>query len=76
MYQLKDGRVTIVGTGGRGGYRYYVTPGLHINKTGRFYDLAAGTYTMRIDTVGCEYMTTFTINPPANPLGNTMTSRI
>jgi gliding motility-associated-like protein len=72
----KDGRVTVVGTGGRGGYKYYITPGLHINKTGQFYDMAAGTYTLRVvDTVGCEYMVEFTINPPANPLGNTMTKQ-
>ncbi|MBK8144953.1 MAG: hypothetical protein IPK62_08115 [Bacteroidetes bacterium] len=33
----KDGRVTVVGTGGRGGYKYYITPGLNINKTGQFF---------------------------------------
>jgi gliding motility-associated-like protein len=72
----KDGRVTVVGTGGRGGYKYYITPGLNINKTGQFYNMAAGTYTLRVvDTVGCEYMVEFTINPPANPLGNTMTKQ-
>ncbi|MBK6819593.1 MAG: hypothetical protein IPG85_08440 [Bacteroidetes bacterium] len=49
---------------------------MNINKTGNVYDLAAGTYTLRVvDTVGCEYMTVFTINPPANPLGNTMTNQ-
>ncbi|MBK6819600.1 MAG: gliding motility-associated C-terminal domain-containing protein [Bacteroidetes bacterium] len=69
----KDGRLTVTGTGGQGGYKYYVTPGFNINKTGKFYGLAADTYTLRVvDTIGCEYMTVFTINPPANPLGNSM----
>jgi gliding motility-associated-like protein len=72
----KDGKAIIVGTGGRGGYKYYITPGLYINKSGVFSGLEAGTYTLRVvDTTGCEYSTIFTINPPANPLSNTMTKQ-
>ena len=70
----KDGKVIVIGTGGRGGYKYYVTPGLFINKSGIFSGLEANTYTLRVvDTAGCEYQTTFTINPPANPLNSVMT---
>ncbi|MBL7754336.1 MAG: gliding motility-associated C-terminal domain-containing protein, partial [Chitinophagaceae bacterium] len=69
----EDGQALVQGTGGRGGYKYYVTPGLFINKSGVFNGLAAGTYTLRVvDTAGCEYFTLFTINPPANPLNNTV----
>jgi gliding motility-associated-like protein len=70
----KDGKVIVIGTGGRGGYKYYVTPGLFINKSGIFSGLEANTYTLRVvDTAGCEFQTTFTINPPANPLNSVMT---
>jgi gliding motility-associated-like protein len=70
----EDGQAIVVGTGGRGGYKYYVTPGLYINKSGVFNGLAAGTYTLRVvDTAGCEYSNIFTINPPANPLTNIVT---
>ena len=70
----EDGQALVVGTGGRGGYKYYVTPGLYINKSGVFNGLAAGTYTLRVvDTAGCEYSNIFTINPPANPLNNVVT---
>jgi gliding motility-associated-like protein len=70
----EDGKVFVTGTGGRGGYKYYVTPGLHINKSGIFTGLATGIYTLRvIDTSGCEYVTYFTINPPANPLNDVIT---
>jgi gliding motility-associated-like protein len=69
-----DGKVFVTGTGGRGGYKYYVTPGLHINKSGIFTGLATGIYTLRvIDTSGCEYVTNFTIDPPANPLNDVIT---
>jgi len=72
----EDGRVFVEGTGGRGGYKYFITPGLHINKTGLFFDLGAGTYTLRVvDTVGCEYQTTITVNPPLNPLGSMMSKQ-
>ena len=70
----EDGKVIITGTGGRGGYKYYITPGLYINKSGVFKGLAIGTYTLRVvDTAGCEYRNVFTINPPSNPLNNFMT---
>ncbi|MCC7030089.1 MAG: gliding motility-associated C-terminal domain-containing protein, partial [Chitinophagaceae bacterium] len=64
-----SGRADITGIGGYGSYRYFVTPGLNINKTGTFYNLTPGTYTLRVvDTLGCEYATTFAIAQPANPL--------
>lgn len=67
----KDGKALITGTGGRGGYKYYLTPGLHINKSGIFTGLEPGNYLLRVvDTSGCEYRTNITINPPANPLAN------
>ncbi len=72
----EDGKAIIIGTGGRGGYKYYLTPGLHINKSGIFVGLPAGTYLLRVvDTAGCEYRTNITINPPANPLANTITKQ-
>lgn len=72
----EDGRVFVEGTGGRGGYKYFITPGLHINKSGIFLDLAAGTYTLRVvDTVGCEYQTTIVVSPPSNPLWTTTTKQ-
>ncbi|MEZ5046533.1 MAG: gliding motility-associated C-terminal domain-containing protein [Chitinophagaceae bacterium] len=65
----KDGKAIIEGFGGRGGYKYYITPGLHINKSGYFTGLEAGTYTLTVvDTSGCNYETIFTINLPSNPL--------
>jgi hypothetical protein len=72
----EDGKAIIIGTGGRGGYKYYLTPGLHINKSGIFVGLPAGTYLLRVvDTSGCEYRTNITINPPANPLANIITKQ-
>ena len=72
----KDGKLFVVGTGGRGGYKYYVTPGLNINKSGIFSGLEAGTYTLRVvDTAGCDYIEIFTINPPSNPLNNVITKQ-
>jgi gliding motility-associated-like protein len=72
----KDGKAIIIGTGGRGGYKYYLTPGLYINKSGIFVGLPAGTYLLRVvDTSGCEYRTNITINPPANPLANIITKQ-
>jgi hypothetical protein len=72
----KDGKIIATGTGGRGGYVYYITPGLNINKSGVFNGLAVGNYTLRVvDTTGCEYQTPFTINPPQFPLFNTMTKQ-
>ena len=72
----KDGKAIIIGTGGRGGYKYYITPGLHINKSGIFVGLEPGTYVLRVvDTTDCEYTTNITINPPANPLANMITKQ-
>jgi gliding motility-associated-like protein len=72
----KDGKAIITGTGGRGGYKYYLSPGLYINKSGVFTGLEAGTYTLRVvDTTGCEYSTFFTVNPPASALGNYITKQ-
>ncbi len=72
----EDGKAIIIGTGGRGGYKYYLTPGLHINKSGIFVGLEPGSYLLRVvDTAGCEYRTNITINPPANPLANTVTKQ-
>ncbi len=69
-----SGRAYITANGGHGGYTYYVTPGLKINKTGEFLNLAPTTYTLRVvDTVGCEYQTTFVVNQPANPLTSVIT---
>jgi gliding motility-associated-like protein len=70
----KDGKAVITGMGGHGGYKYYLSPGLYINKSGVFGGLSAGTYTLRVvDTTGCEYSTMFTVSPPASALSNTMT---
>ncbi|MCZ2141122.1 MAG: gliding motility-associated C-terminal domain-containing protein, partial [Bacteroidia bacterium] len=70
----KDGKVHIQGTGGLGGYKYFITPDLNLNKTGIFFDLASGIYTVRVvDTVGCEYKTEITVNGPSNPLNISIT---
>ncbi|MBL7771591.1 MAG: gliding motility-associated C-terminal domain-containing protein [Chitinophagaceae bacterium] len=72
----KDGRIEITGTGGRGGYSYYIMPGLLFNKSGLFTNLEPGLYHLTVkDTAGCTYLTDFTINPPANPLGVTITKK-
>lgn len=64
-----NGRAEIIGSGGYGAYRYFVTPGLNINKTGEFFNLTPDMYTLRVvDTLGCEYSTAFEVNQPADPL--------
>lgn len=66
----KDGRIVVTGTGGRGDYSYFIMPGLLFNKSGIFTDLKPGLYHLRVtDISDCEYLIDFTINPPANPLG-------
>ncbi|KXK42861.1 MAG: fibronectin type III domain-containing protein [Bacteroidetes bacterium OLB11] len=65
----EDGKLTVQGTGGLGGYKYFVTPDLNLNKSGIFLDLTQGIYTVRVvDTVGCEYETKVTISGPSVPL--------
>jgi gliding motility-associated-like protein len=62
-----DGRLVVQGIGGRGGYKYYVKPGLYFNKSGIFNGLSAGTYTIKVvDTSRCEFSTTFVITDPSN----------
>jgi gliding motility-associated-like protein len=64
-----DGRIQVIPSGGRGGYKFYVMPGLLFNKSGLFTNLKPGTYNLRVlDTANCEYNIDFTINPPAFPL--------
>lgn len=65
----KDGKVVVVGAGGRGGYTYYIRPGLFVNKTGIFYGFEEGIYTLTIkDSSQCEWDTVFTVSPPINQL--------
>ncbi len=65
----KDGKIVIVGAGGRGGYTYYIRPGLHVNKNGLFYGFEEGVYTITIkDTSLCEWDTIINVPPPTNPL--------
>ncbi|MBL7773434.1 MAG: choice-of-anchor L domain-containing protein [Chitinophagaceae bacterium] len=59
-----DGRVTVVGTGGRGDYVYILKPGVNINKTGKFTGLSQGSYTLTVkDSSHCEYTEILTIEP-------------
>lgn len=68
-----DARMTVIGTGGRGNYTYYLKPGLFVNKSGIFKDISAGTYTLTIvDQAGCQLDTVVTVNLPDNPLGTVM----
>ena len=69
-----DGQLIVQGTGGRGGYEYYVKPGLRFNKSGIFKGLSEGTYTIRVlDTSSCVYETIFTINMNPNPMNTSIT---
>lgn len=72
----KDGQIKVVGAGGRGGYTYYIRPGLHVNKSGLFYGFEEGTYTLTIkDTSLCEWDTIITVSPPINQLNIFMTKK-
>lgn len=63
----QDGSVTVVGTGGRGDYVYYLKPGVSLNHSGYFGGLNSGTYTISIkDSSLCEFDTVMTIQPPVN----------
>jgi gliding motility-associated-like protein len=67
--ELNDGKVEVVGTGGRGDYTYKLRPGLYVNKSGKFYDIKVGTYTLTvIDSSGCIFDTLIQIAYPATPL--------
>lgn len=62
-----DGRVQVIGTGGRGDYVYYLKPGVNINKTGLFQNLHSGIYTLTVkDSSNCYFDTVITLLPPSN----------
>lgn len=66
---LSDGKITVEGTGGRGDYTYKLRPGLYINKSGKFFDLKVGTYTLSvIDSSGCVFDTMVAVSLPVNPM--------
>ena len=59
-----NGKVIVVGQGGRGDYTYYLKPGLHFNKSGYFEGLHEGNYVLIIkDSAGCQFDTTIFISP-------------
>jgi gliding motility-associated-like protein len=59
-----NGKVVVVGQGGRGDYTYYLKPGLHFNKSGYFEGLHEGNYVLIIkDSAGCQFDTTIFISP-------------
>jgi gliding motility-associated-like protein len=63
----KDAKVTVIGTGGRGDYVYYLKPGVNINKTGIFTGLSSGVYTLTVkDSSNCEFDSILTIQPPSD----------
>ena len=71
-----NGKIIVQGNGGRGGYKYYLSPGLYINTTGIFSGLHEGIYTMTIkDSAGCHFDSTIVIGPPLNPFGITTTHK-
>jgi gliding motility-associated-like protein len=71
-----NGKIIVKGSGGRGGYKYYLSPGLYINTTGIFSGLHEGIYTMTIkDSAGCHFDSTIVIGPPLNPFGITTTHK-
>lgn len=66
---LDDGKVSVTGKGGRQGYTYKLRPGMYMNKSGVFYDIKIGTYTLTVtDSSGCVYDTLITVGYPENPL--------
>lgn len=66
---LDDGKVFAQGTGGRGDYTYKLRPGLYVNKSGSFYDIKIGTYTLSvIDSSGCVFDTLIDIGYPIDPI--------
>ncbi len=72
----KDAQIHVVGAGGRGGYTYYIRPGLHVNKSGLFYGFEEGTYTLTIkDTSLCEWDSIITVMPPSNPVNLYITKK-
>jgi gliding motility-associated-like protein len=63
-----NGKIIATGSGGRGAYTYYLTPGLYINKSGYFANLHEGIYTLTIkDSAGCHFDTMLVIGPPLHP---------
>jgi len=68
-----DGKIFVTGSGGRGSFTYYLRPGLHINKTGRFQGLAPNYYTITIkDSAGCQYDTIVNVGIPTDLLSTTI----
>jgi gliding motility-associated-like protein len=66
---VKNGTVKLYGKGGTGQLTYYMTPGLHINKTGLFTNLTAGIYKFTIkDSLGCKYDSSINMGLSSNAL--------
>jgi gliding motility-associated-like protein len=71
-----NGKIIVEGAGGRGGYTYYLRPGLMLNKTGMFSNLHEGVYTLTIkDSAGCHFDTVLNVMPPIAPFGITTTKK-
>jgi gliding motility-associated-like protein len=71
-----NGKIIVKGSGGRGGYKYYLRPGLFINTSGVFSGLHEGLYTLTIkDSAGCHFDTVISIQPPLNPFSITTTQK-
>lgn len=72
----KDGKIVIVGAGGRGHYTYHIRPGLNVNQSGVFYGFEEGTYTVTIkDSALCEWDTVINVPPPVNVLNMYITKK-
>ncbi len=72
----KDAKIFVKGAGGRGGYTYFIRPGLHVNKNGIFYGFEEGNYTITIrDTSLCEWDTIINVPPPTNQLSILITKQ-
>lgn len=73
---VSDGRIMATGSGGRGGYTYYLRPGLQINQVGDFRDLHTGSYTLTVrDSSGCKRDTVLLVGFPETPLDITITKQ-
>jgi gliding motility-associated-like protein len=65
----QDGTISATAIGANGEYRYFVTPGVRVNRTGVFVGFNPGTYTISVvDTLGCKLDSTVQIDLNPTPI--------
>ena len=68
---INDGKIIVVGAGGKGNYVYSLKPGFGINSSGVFNNLKVGTYTLTIkDSAGCIFDTTVSMTSEFIPFSS------